>query len=402
MTTMNINDPLPDAHFGETALLRAAQRNDRAAIEQLLQAGADINQKSHWWAGGFNVLDNASHSPELVRFLIDRGATLDAPTAAGLDMFDALKAIVAADPAAVHTRGGDGQTALHRARSVEMARFLLDHGAEIDVLDVDHESTPAQYLIRDRPDVVRYLISRGCRTDILMAAALGDLALVRKHLDEHPDSIRTNVSPEYFPMRNPHAGGTIYIWTLGHQKTAHLLAREFKHDDVFELLMDRSPAELQLATACELGDEALVNATMVRNPNVASRITADDRVRVVAAAMNNNTVAVRLMLGAGWPADVHGHHNRTALHWAAFHGNADMTREILRHHPPLNEKESEWQAPPIGWAIYGSKHGWHQGYGDYAGTVEALLQAGAAPPAEHIDKLDTTESVRAVLRRYQS
>ena len=26
--------------------------------------------------------------------------------------------------------------------------FLIDHGAEIDALDVDHESTPAQYMLR--------------------------------------------------------------------------------------------------------------------------------------------------------------------------------------------------------------------------------------------------------------
>ena len=65
---------------------------------------------------------------------------------------------------------------------------------------MDHESTPAQYMLRvdqtrhypqDRQDVARYLVSRGCRTDILMAAALGDAELVRQHLDQrsglHPD-----------------------------------------------------------------------------------------------------------------------------------------------------------------------------------------------------------------------
>ena len=42
----------------------------------------------------------------------------------------------------------------------------------IDARDIDHESTPAQYAVRERPDVARYLASRGCWTDILMAAAL--------------------------------------------------------------------------------------------------------------------------------------------------------------------------------------------------------------------------------------
>lgn len=42
----------------------------------LLQAGASINARSHWWAGGFGVLDN-DHG--LAPFLIERGATVDVP-----------------------------------------------------------------------------------------------------------------------------------------------------------------------------------------------------------------------------------------------------------------------------------------------------------------------------------
>src|SRR5205814_7129514 len=124
----------------------------------------------------------------------------------------------------VHTRGGDGQTPLHFASTVEVASFLLENSADIDALDVDHESTPAQYMLRvdqkrhypkDRQQVTRYLVSRGCKTDILMAAALGDTDLVRLHLDSDPACIRMSVSEEWLPKRDVRAGGTIYIWTLG-------------------------------------------------------------------------------------------------------------------------------------------------------------------------------------------
>ena len=111
-------------------------------------------------------------------------------------------------PTSVHQRGGDGQTPLHVAATVEVARFLVEHGADVDALDVDHESTPVQYAIRDRQDVARYLIERGGRTDILAASALGDLARVQRFLDDDPDSVRVSVSAEYFPMRDPKAGGT--------------------------------------------------------------------------------------------------------------------------------------------------------------------------------------------------
>ena len=143
---------------------------------------------------------------------------------------------MAADSDVVHARGGDGQTPLHFASTVEVAEFLLANGAEIDALDVDHESTPAQYMMRvdqkrhyprDRQDVARYLVSRGCKTDILMAAALGDVDLVRQHLDRDPGCIRMSVSDEWFPRQHPKAAQTIYLWTLGAHRTAHTVAREF-------------------------------------------------------------------------------------------------------------------------------------------------------------------------------
>ena len=57
---------------------------------------------------------------------------------------------MAADPQLVHARGGDGQTPLHFASTVEIAEYLLDQGADIDARDVDHVSTPAQYMVKAR------------------------------------------------------------------------------------------------------------------------------------------------------------------------------------------------------------------------------------------------------------
>ncbi|MDQ2840531.1 MAG: ankyrin repeat domain-containing protein, partial [Acidobacteriota bacterium] len=222
-----IDDPLPNYGFGQHALFAAVQRSDRATIDVLLRAGADIHKRTEWWASGFGVLDDCA--PEMASFLIERGAVLDAHAAARLGRLTKLQELVAADPAVVHARGGDGQTPLHFASTVEIAEFLLANGARIDERDLDHESTPAQYMLRvehkrhyprDRQHVARYLISRGCRSDILMAAALGDEELVRRHLDRDPGCIHMNVSDEWFPKHDPRAGGTIYISKLGAYRTA--------------------------------------------------------------------------------------------------------------------------------------------------------------------------------------
>lgn len=136
-----IDEPLPNYGFGIHALFAAVQRSDRATIDILLTAGADIRKRTEWWAGGFGVLDDCA--PSLVDFLVERGAVIDGHAAARLGLLSKLSDLIAADPGVVQARGGDGQTPLHFASSVEIAAFLLDHGAQIDALDVDHKSTPA-------------------------------------------------------------------------------------------------------------------------------------------------------------------------------------------------------------------------------------------------------------------
>ncbi len=402
-----IDDPLPNdglqGGFGEHALFAAVQRSDRATIDVLLRAGADIRKRTNWWAGGFGVLDDCD--PSLAEFLMERGATLDAHSAARLGMMPELRKLVAAGPGIVHARGGDGQTPLHFASTVEVAEFLLENDAEIDARDVDHESTPAQYMLRveqkrhyrkDRQDVARYLVSRGCRTDILMAAALGDTDLVRQHLDSDPACIRMSVSEEWFPKQDPRAGGTIYIWKLGAHRTAHSVARDFGHEEVFQLLLERTPEDLKLALACELGDEAVFHEFLSKNPEAARMLSETEQRKLPNAAQNNNTKAVRLMLEAGWPVDTPGEMGATALHWAGFNGNAEMTREILRFHPALELKSREYAGTALAWAVYGSGNGWHRDTGDFVGTIRALLEAGATVPP-HAEELEPNEAVLEML-----
>jgi hypothetical protein len=399
----SIDDPLPNYGFGQHALFAAVQRSNRSAIDVLLRAGADIRKRTEWWAGGFGVLDDCD--PSLVDFLIERGAVIDAHSASRLGMIPKLRELVTADAALIHARGGDGQTPLHFASTVEVARFLLENGADIDARDVDHESTPAQYMLRvqqkrhyprDRQEVARYLVSRGCRTDILMATALGDMDLVRRHLDGDPGCIRMSVSEDWFPKQDPRAGGTIYIWTVGAHRTAHSVARDFGHEQVFQLLMERTPEDLKLALACALGDEAAFQEFLSKHPDAARTLSEADARKLPGAAQNNNTNAVRLMLDAGWPVDTQGDMGATALHWAGFNGNAEMTREILRFHPALELKSREHEGNALGWAIYGSGNGWHRDTGDFVGTIQALLQAGAILPP-HAEELEPSEGVLEML-----
>jgi hypothetical protein len=387
-----INEPV--GPFDSPAITRVRTRE---MLDVLLEAGADINAKSRWWAGGFGLLHSAE--PDLAAYAIQRGAVVDAHAAARLGLFERLRELVAADPALVNAPGGDGQTPLHFASTIEIADFLLNHGADIDARDVDHESTPAQYMVRDRQEIARCLIRRGCKTDILMAAALGDANLVGKHLDADPDCTRVRVTDEYFPMINLKSGGTIYQWTLGWYVSPHDVAKQFGHEDIFQLLMERSSADVKLIVACWAADETTVESVLKENPGLVSHLSEANRRQVAYAARNNNTAAVRVMLAAGLPVDALGQHRAMPLHWAAFHGNAGMTREILRYHPPLEVADADFEKTPLGWAIHGSEHGWYCRTGDYVATVEALLRAGASLSGI---KVGGTETVKELLHRYSA
>src|SRR5262249_2829916 len=96
--------------------------------------------------------------------------------------------------------------------------------------------------------------------------------------------------------------------------------------------------------------------------------------------------------------DAHSQHQATPLHWAAFHGNLQMLEIILRFRPPLEVSDADFGSTPLGWAIYGSEHGWFRKTGDYAGTVLALIQAGARVP----ETVEGSQAVREVLAHHTS
>jgi hypothetical protein len=260
------------------------------------------------------------------------------------------------------------------------------------MLRVEH----ARHYAKDRQDVARFLVSRGCETDILMASALGDLELVKRHLQQNANVIRMNVSEEWFPKKNPRSGGTIYIWMFGHHRTAHTVARDFGHEEVFQLLMKHTPEDLKLALACELGDEDAFRDFLSRNPDSARSLSDEQLRKLPNAAQNNNTKAVRLMLEAGWPVDTPGDAGATALHWAGFHGNAEMVREILRFHPTLELNSRDYASTALSWTIFGSGNGWHRNTGDYVGAVRALLDAGALIPL-NAEELEPSDAVLEML-----
>ncbi|HEY4405215.1 MAG TPA: hypothetical protein VGN55_11285 [Xanthobacteraceae bacterium] len=316
-----INEPM----FGFNSPAAHVARTNLDLLDLLLGNGADLNARTSWEKGGFGVLEQVD--PEQAAPLIARGARIDVWAAANLGMMAELANLVAKDPALVHAKGGDGKRPLHFARTVEIARFLLEHGAEIDALDDDHDSTAAQHLIGDRPDVAGFLVARGSRSDLLLAAALGDLKLVRSHLDAEPGAIAMRVDQDWFPMIDTATnGGHIYQWTLGFHVSAFDIARKRGHPHVLELLLSRAGPLDRLLDALWCGDDARADQVLAVDPHLVERAPGNTLRQVAHAARNNNTGAVSAMLRCGFPVAAQSQHGATPLHW----GRSTATRACSR------------------------------------------------------------------------
>jgi ankyrin repeat protein len=363
-----VNDPM--FAFGQRAAHIAAKNESMLAV--LIGAGADLNLKSEWENGPYTVLDNADEAT--ARFLIARGATLTPNVAARLGWFDELRALVQADGSLVHARGGDGQQPLHEAKTVAIADFLLDHGADIDARCIDHKSTPAQYALVDRPDVCRRLLERGATADIFMAACLGDVALATRLIDADAGCIEARINePGYAPVPPLH----IYCWCLGFGLSPHDVAKKFGHQDVHALLVARSPAGVRLLNALLNADERAVNAELDREPSLLTSMSRDAHAHLAHAIFHERFAAAALMLHLGFDPAAPGVDGGSALHAACWVGNVDMVdRLIARAAVPLDARDPTHGSTPLGWAAFGSVHRRARG-SDYVGVIDRLVAAGA-------------------------
>jgi ankyrin repeat protein len=65
------------------------------------------------------------------------------------------------------------------------------------------------------------------------------------------------------------------------------------------------------------------------------------------------------------------------LHWAAFHGNADMMAEVLRYGPPIEAQDRQFRGTAIGWLVHGALNPWGFSTGQHGDCARLLLDAGA-------------------------
>jgi ankyrin repeat protein len=302
--------------------------------------------------------------------------------AARAGLADELAAMLAIDASLIDAKGIDARTPLHCAGTPVVAALLLDHGARIDARDEDHDSTPAQWRISESPDVARFLLERGTKPDIFLAAALGDLALAERLVRDDRDCLahRIGKAPEFPPIGYKGRGGTIYQWTLGFNSYPHQIALLKGHQAMFDYLYAQSDMKTRLLVNCVLARRTEAEEIANSHSEIVPQLPDVDRELVARYCWETNTnyAAVELMLDLGFPvAHPERSHGYTPLHNAAWAGSGDLVVLLIARGHPVDICDPAYDATPLGYALHDCLVEKRHPEGEFARVIKALLKAGS-------------------------
>ena len=180
--------------------------------------------------------------------------------------------------------------------------------------------------------------------------------------------------------------------------TPYRRAARLGHAVALELLRERGvideldPREEFLA-ACMAGDASLAKRLLAKSPDTVTRLSPCDRSIITAAAWRRNLRAVQTMLDVGFDVAWVNERQATALHCAAWQGDAAIVALLLAHHASCAPRETEFDCTPLEWAMHGSRFcqpvasdmsGDLFPAPDYPTIVAALLSAGSPAPKENL------------------
>ena len=320
--------------FDAPAIVFAAASGNRELIQVLLDAGADIDAKSSWWAGGTSALQHAAgsmlaYNRDLAEYLIERGATIDAHAAAALDRVETLEALIRENPDVVNAPGSDGMSPLHFAATPRIAELLLANGADINLRDRDHYGTPAQWTMRRRPEVCRYLLEQGAEADVVLYCAMGDVERAKAEFQTNPEllNLRINVKSAKgyviptleSPQVQEVPGGHVYAYQVGPTMPLLEIALQSKQMAIVDLLID-------------LGYE----------------INLRDWYMLVGQGPERFDELVKGFLAKGWDINALQKHRRgmwTPLHWVAQRGLTNGVACLLANGADPNVTDDKGQTP---------------------------------------------------------
>lgn len=366
---------LPADLLADAPVADAAERDDASMVRTLVESGADVNAAQgdgmtalHWAARNGNE--------ELARFLVDRGAALEAGTRIGAytPLHMAARAGEAGVVALLLGAGADvgasssigGVTPLHFAAEAGSARaveLLVESGAEVDAVEEKWGQTPLIFAAsHDRLEAVRALVAAGA--DVGHETRVEDVVAVfeeRQRLERERqrrlEARRAGVDPA----------------------TAEAAEREAAERRRQESATERAQREAEEEANRPIEEpEPMSYAELVGGHGGLTPL--------LHAVREGHTRIARALLEAG--ADLNqpsGGDHTTPLLMATINGHFDLAAELLERGADPNLASTAGNQPLYAtinthWAPksrYPQQHAYKQQQTTHLELMEALLEAGA-------------------------
>jgi ankyrin repeat protein/CHAT domain-containing protein len=377
---------------GVTALHLAAQRGDLSEARRLLRTGANVNATTGTGETPLFLAVVNQHVPVTAALLesganpnlTDNGgrAPLHAAAAAGHAQLTSLLIAYGARIDAIEK--SNGASPLHLAAStagqVPVVRWLLDHGADVNLPTVQG-TTPLHIAAEvGDADVARFLIGRGARLETKDTEGRTPLAVAAGADKTELVELLSEAGASADPVAKD--GSTPLLVAARHGNEA--LARQ---------LLDRGAGlEAQLGElgatplllAATTGNEALVRLLLDRGANLKARAAGGYSPLVLATYQGHLEVA-DLLIQRGVDVNAQSEEHQTAMYLAALNGYGSLVDELIRASADVNVRTKDGSTALM--VAVGAHH---------IAVAERLIDAGAHETFES-DPLATllAELVRA-------
>jgi ankyrin repeat protein len=263
-------------------------------------------------------------------------------------------------------RASDGESLYHASelRDLRCLALLLAHGPA----DQDREWCIVRMIDQDNPEGIRLYLKHGTNPSHLCRALFRERSIeCLEALIEGGAEINEVCEDDW--LRKRVAG-----------LTPVQIAERSGYDDAVELLLEagakdnREPRDF-LIGACARGHRGGVEQLLAAHPKLVASLTPNDHSCLSAFARAGNRAAVELMLDAGFDIEAKADDMVCSGYlYAAMNGDVAMTRLLLERGADLHAVHKQG-GNALGTAIYCAAH-FRNPAGDYAGTVDLLLDAG--------------------------